>query len=205
MTGTQVWQAMPQGWIEFVAHGDSTQESWWDDYLRSGDGWLPDEAREGLTAGYRAGCSFFRGKDFDFAGIAIALQEKPFVSIMCTKVVRDEGSDAGTRAYGIHALLPALRFGEDAVSEPFQADDGRTGSVTTAVVSEQGEEVTVSLGEISLPDEGGNVIVFGVCTDPARREFLALHTAFALSTTRLLPVGTYPEPPAGNETAESAA
>lgn len=204
MTRSQVWQAMPQGWIEFVAHGESSQEDWWEDYLRSGEGWLPDEARDGLTAGYRAGCDFFRDTEFDFAGIAIAPIEEPFVSILCTKVVRPQGEEAGTRAYGIHALLPALRFGEDAVAEPFQSDDGRTGSVTTAVVSEQGQDVVVSMGEITLPGDGGNVIVLGVCTDPMRRDFLALHTAFSLSTTRLLPEGARPEPAAGVLAAESA-
>lgn len=205
MSDALVWQAMPQGWIEFVAHGESTRDAWWEDYLRSGEGWLPDEARDALTAGYRAGCDVFRDREFDFAGIAIAATETPFVSIMCTRVMRGTTADVGAHTYGIHALLPALRFGEDAVAEPFQADDGRTGSVTTAIVAEQGADVVVSIGEITLPGDGGNVVVLGVCTDPERRDFLALHTAFALSTTRLLPAGVRPEPAAGLITAESTA
>ena len=204
MTGRQVWQAMPQGWIEFVAQGASAQDAWWEDYLRSGEGWLPDEVRDGLTAGYRAGCAFFRGRDFDFAGIAIALGETPFITVMCTRVLRGAVADAASSAYGIHALLPALRFGEDAMTEPFLSEDGRTGTVTTATVTEGASDVIASIGEIRLPDEDGNVIVLGVCTDPAQRDFLALHTAFALSTTRLLPDGAYPTPAAGVVAAESS-
>lgn len=113
MSGLRIWQAMPQGWIEFAAQGESEQQAWWDDYLRSGEGWLTDEVRDGLTTGYRAGCDFFRDKDFDFAGIAIGLGESPFVSVMCTKVLTDDGEQARTLSRGLHVLLPAVRFGED--------------------------------------------------------------------------------------------
>lgn len=196
MTQLRVWQAMPQGWIEFAAQGESEQNAWWDDYLRSGEGWLPDDAREALTEGYKAGCAFFGDKDFDFAGIAIALGDSPFVTVMCTRVLRSDDTHTAQAGLGMHTLLPVLRFGEDAVAEPFQAEDGRTGTVTTATVVEGASTVVVAIGEIRLPDESGNVVVLGTCTDPERRDYLALHAAFALSTTRLLPDGELPPRPA---------
>lgn len=197
MSGLRIWQAMPQGWIEFAAQGESEQQAWWDDYLRSGEGWLTDEVRDGLTTGYRAGCDFFRDKDFDFAGIAIGLGESPFVSVTCTKVLTDDGEQARTLSRGLHVLLPAVRFGEDPRSEPFLSEDGRTGTVTTAVVREGEVPAIVALGEISLPDDRGDVLVLGVCTDPEMRDYLALHTAFALSTTQLVTEGARPAPAAG--------
>ncbi|MBY6061591.1 hypothetical protein [Microbacterium esteraromaticum] len=47
------------------------------------------------------------------------------------------------------------------------------------------------------------VLVLGVCTDPEMRDYLALHTAFALSTTQLVPEGNRPAPAAGQIPAES--
>ncbi|MFE6997407.1 hypothetical protein ACFVAE_15685 [Microbacterium sp. NPDC057659] len=201
----RIWQAMPQGWIEFVAQGADAQASWWEDYLRSGEGWLPDDAREALTAGYQAGCEFFRDKDFDFAGIAIALGESPFVAVMCTRVMPATSAEARRRARGLHVLFPALKFGEEPRSEPFQTEDGRTGTVTTAMVREGGTPVIVAVGEIALPDDRGDVLVLGLCTDPDQRDYIGLHAAFALATTQLVPDGERPSPAAGDVEAESIA
>lgn len=197
----RVWQAMPQGWIEFVAQGASEREAWWDDYLSSGAGWLPDESRGALSAGYRAGCDFFAGREFDFAGVALAPGEHPFVSFLATQVLRETPERPYTSA--LHATLPLVRFGDDAQSEPFLTEDGRTGTVTTGIVNEGG--AVASIGEVRLPERDGNVIVFGLCTDPLRRDFLALHTAFALTTTRILPDGRKPVRPIDELPSESTA
>ncbi|QLD11342.1 hypothetical protein [Microbacterium oleivorans] len=58
-----------------------------------------------------------------------------------------------------------------------------------------------AVGEIALPGGAGNAVVMGLCSDPSQAAGLALHVAFALTTTQALPVGVEPAEPTEPEPA----
>lgn len=190
----RVWQRVPQGWIEFRSFGDATPDAWLEQYLRSGEGWLPDEARDAITTGFRAGVALFERTAFDFAGVSIVLGERPAVSFLCTLVV-PAGEDAAADAQAFHRLFPVARFGDASTAETFTAPDGRVGTVSSGVVTAGGMRAVMTLGEIRLLGEAGTVLVLGMCSDPEQRMELAVQTAFALSTTLLLAAGEEPTLP----------
>lgn len=185
---------MPQGWIEFRSFGDATPDVWLEQYLRSGQGWLPDEARDAITTGFRAGVATFSQTAFDFAGVSIVFGERPSVSFLCTLVVpADENAVADAQA--LHRLFPVARFGDASTAETFAAPDGRVGTVSSGVVTAGGTRVVMTIGEIRLAGQAGSVLVLGMCSDPEQRMELAVQTAFTLSTTLLLAEGEEPTLP----------
>lgn len=190
-----VWQRMPQGWIEFRAFGDLSADEWLERYLASGEGWLPDAARESITEGFRAGVAAFAETSFAFAGVSIALGERPSVSFLCTNVVA--GDDEATDEDRFHRFFPVARFGDDGKAETFNAPDGRVGTVNSGLVTQAGMSTVMTVGEVRLPEDAGTVMVMGMCTDPQQRIELAVLTAFALSMTQYLPEGVEPELPEG--------
>jgi hypothetical protein len=193
-TGDRVWQRLPQGWIEFRAFGDRTPDEWLEWYLVSGEGWLPEEARTSIVEGFRSGVAAFAGTDFDFAGVSLTAGERPAASFLCTNVVRAApGVDVPTTPF--HRLFPLVRFGDEAGAETFTAPDGRVGTVASGRLVTGGIPNVVTVGELLLPDDGGTVLVMGMCSDPSQRAELALLTAFALSTTQVLPEGVEPALP----------
>lgn len=194
--GHRIWQRMPQGWIEFRALGERTPEEWLERYLEGGKGWLPDEARQAIVAGFHEGVRTFADTDFDFAGVSIVLGERPAVSFLCTNVVVTRPEDDAD-AVSLHRLLPLGRFGDDATAETFDAPDGRVGTVTSGLVSRGGMDTVMTVGEIRLPGEVGTVVVMGLCSDRTQRQELAVMTAFALSMTQYLPEGVEPALPEG--------
>lgn len=192
-SGDRVWQRMPQGWIEFRSFGDRTPHEWLNRYLAGGDGWLPDDARAAIVAGFHAGVAAFEGTDFDSAGVSLTLGERPAVSFLCTNVVRvAPGTDAPSLEF--HRLFPLARFGVDSAAETFAAPDGRVGTVASGTLELGGRAVVTTVGEIRLPAGDGTILVMGMCTDPGQRTELAVLTAFTLSTTQVLPDGVQPAP-----------
>lgn len=189
-----LWQRLPFGWIEFRSFGDETPGQWLDRYLASGDGWLPEEAREAIERGFQAGVALFAGTGFASAGVAIITGERPAVNFLCTNVVLGDSPDA----VSLHRLLSVLRFGgDDSTAETFTTHDGRTGTISSGVLTEGGMSVALTIGEVRLPEEIGSVIVMGMCTDPLQRTQIEVLTAFTLSMTQYLPEGVEPVLPDG--------
>jgi len=189
----RLWQRFPYGWIEFRAFGEATPAQWLENYLASGDGWLPDDARDAITKGFHAGVSLFEDTGFASAGVSFTFGERPAVNLLCTNVVISESPDG----LALHRSLPLGRFGEDSTAETFTAPDGRVGTISVGTLDEGGMEVIVAVGEIRLPDGAGSVVVMGVCTDTEQRIEIGVLTAFMLAMTQYLPEGEEPALPAG--------
>lgn len=192
MTSTtqhQVRQRLPQGWIEFIAHGERTPSEWLEWYLASSEGWMSDEGRASVTAGFHAGVRAFADASFAFAGVSIILGEHPSISFMGTQVLVHPEQDA---AKGLHSLLPLVRFGEDSVAETFRSPDERVGTIVRGTREIDGRAWLVAIGEMTLPDDAGTVVATGIGSDPEQEQVLLLSVAFALVTTQLLADGESP-------------
>lgn len=190
----RVWQRVPQGWIEFRSFGDRSPQEWLDWYLVSAEGWLPDAARTAIVDGFRAGVELFADTSFAFAGVSLTLGERPAAFFLCTNVV-PAASETSADATAFHRLLPLARFGDGGRSESFTTPDGRVGTLTLGASTDGGMPHVTAVGEIRLAGGAGTAVVMGLCSDPAQSAELALHVAFALTTTQALPEGAEPAEP----------
>lgn len=190
----RVWQRVPQGWIEFRSFGDRSPQEWLDWYLVSAEGWLPDAARAAIVDGFRAGVELFADTSFAFAGVSLTLGERPAAFFLCTNVV-PAASETAADATAFHRLLPLARFGDGGRSESFTTPDGRVGTLTLGASTDGGMPHVTAVGEIRLAGDTGTAVVMGLCSDPAQSAELALHVAFALTTTQALPEGAEPAEP----------
>lgn len=185
-----VWQRLPQGWIEFRAFGDETPAEWWQRYLASGEGWLTDEARDVLTAGFERGIALFADSAFDFAGMHLEVGERPAVWFLSTQVVRGT-PDASREADRSMAYLAAAKLGAAGSSTSFTASDGRTGLIAFGLIGTPVQGI-IAVGELALPEQRGVALVTGMTSDPERYQDLLIRVAFALDTTLVLPAGQTP-------------
>jgi hypothetical protein len=190
----QVWQRVPQGWIEFRSFGERSPDEWLEWYLVSAEGWLPDEARTAIVDGFRAGVELFADTAFAFAGVSLTLGERPAAFFLCTNVVA-AAPETASDATAFHRLLPLARFGDGGRSDTFTTPDGRVGTITLGASDDGGMAHVTAVGEIALPAGTGNAVVMGLCSDPSQAAELALHVAFALTTTQALPAGVAPAEP----------
>ena len=190
----RVWQRVPQGWIEFRSFGDRSPQEWLDWYLVSAEGWLPDAARSAIVDGFRAGVELFADTAFAFAGVSLTLGERPAAFFLCTNVV-PSAVETAADAMAFHRLLPLARFGDGGRSESFTTPDGRVGTITLGASTDGGMPHVTAVGEIRLPASQGTAVVMGLCSDPEQAPELALHVAFALTTTQALPEGAEPAEP----------
>lgn len=192
-----VWQRLPQGWIELRAFGDQTPAQWWQRYLASGEGWLTEEARDALTAGFHRGVAMFSGSSFDFAGMHLDVGDRPAVWFLSTQVVR-AAEDVVRDADRSLAYLAAAKLGAAGSSTSFTASDGRTGLIAFGTVGTPTQGI-VAVGELSLPGDRGIALVTGMTSDPHRHQDLLIRVAYALDTTLLLPPGQTPPEPEATE------
>ncbi|MFS0712767.1 hypothetical protein ABC195_02705 [Microbacterium sp. 2P01SA-2] len=190
----RVWQRVPQGWIEFRSFGDRSPQEWLDWYLVSAEGWLPDAARDAIVDGFRAGVELFADTAFAFAGVSLTLGERPAAFFLCTNVV-PAAAETDAAATAFHRLLPLARFGDGGRSESFTTPDGRVGTITLGASTDGGMPHLTAVGEIRLGGGAGTAVVMGLCSDPQQSAELALHVAFALTTTQALPEGVEPAEP----------
>ncbi|MDR2997581.1 MAG: hypothetical protein LBU78_05635 [Microbacterium sp.] len=185
----RVWQRLPQGWIEFIAHGERSPDEWLEWYLTSSEGWMSDEGRASVTSGFRSGVAAFADSALAFAGVSIILGERPSVSFLGTQVVTDT-SDGASASF--HRLFPLARFGTESTAEAFTSPDSRVGTVTRGTLDVDGREWLLAIGEIPLPDDLGTVLVTGIGSDPEQSLALSMSVAFALITTQYLADGETP-------------
>ena len=192
----KIWQRMPPGWIEFRAlEGPDT---WWEEYLSSGEGWLSDEAIKALTTAFRAGVSAFSGSAFDFAGVHLTFDPTPAVWTMFTQVVQTAtDTPAAKSAVDTHRTLALAKLGPNGSATTFRATDGRVGTIVyTAVPNEnpvlKSDGVLLAVGELPLPDHQGSAFVTGFCSDLEQFHDLLIRIAFTLDTLLLLPDGEQP-------------